>query len=273
VRVEQARPLSQLQWELLRTALDNLSTIIQGKNWTTKSLSTSNTTTLSQAGGNMDIHEDIAKEIDKLLGAGGANFQTTSPRRGVGRSRVIVDEDFKPIETMDLTDLGAMLKREDVQMSKDTREWLPEDYPFPGQRVILNPEGEGYSRHSGYVGNNAGYVISIGGTASDIPVVLSNGKRHMPTWSVRVRFDNQYTRVVKVRDLLLIDEPLKEVTEVELRNGDIFYDVEGVMDNSKNIIRTGSRVLRTKVYDKKFKDDMIVKAYGRMNATKDDLSF
>lgn len=148
------------------------------------------------------------------------------------------------------------------------RQWLPEDFLFAGQKVMLNPEAEDYHRRKEAIGANIGYVCDHRVSDEDLITLLKNGIDFMPSWSVKVRFENEISRLINVDYLLPIDQMI-EVKQYSFQDdmdrwvvGD---DPEDIRKIDLLVIEKGKKIIRKKVYNEEFRKRMIAKAYEAMS--------
>lgn len=147
-----------------------------------------------------------------------------------------------------------------------SREWTPDDFYFTGQRVTLNPEGRNHRRILQQSGDPSGYVVDHQASDSDLRVILTNGSRHMPTWNVDVKFDNGEEMVVRIEDLLPVDEfvPVTHYKldgrKIRLMEGDSLAPVD-------NLVIADQRRLREKrTFDVNFRNKFVAEAYEKMSS-------
>lgn len=153
--------------------------------------------------------------------------------------------------------------KEETHMST---KWLPETFTFAGQRVILNPESDRYKRMIRDLGGKdlAGYVLDHQASDGDLDTILKSGDRHIPSWSVRVRFDNEVVIEMRVKDLLQV-ESFKKVTHYKIKGYGDARIIEGINEAllDKLIILEGLKIQHTstKVYGEQYKNKKIADAY------------
>lgn len=176
------------------------------------------------------------------------------------------DEEFKRmLETMSGVHKGiAGQKGGD---SVEQREWLPEDFLFAGQKVMLNPESPGYAeRLEGTDGEPIGYVRFHKADDRDLKFILSNGKEVMPDWGVVIKFLNGKVRTYRHKDLLPINQTVT-VERFVFNISDLFVEDGNKDDMAKvdsHVIEGGQRLLARMVYDDAWRKKKIAEAYERM---------
>lgn len=185
-------------------------------------------------------------------------IELPEPTDGRDEPRVYSASDFDIDEYFEdfLTD-----KKEEETVSED-KQWLPEDFAFAGERVILNPESRKYDETNTIAQNNAGYVINHKASDTDLEIILRSGSRHMSNWIIKVQFDNGNQANVYLKDLLKVQAPHKRVNKIRLSSGMTYYRFDEDMDSLDSIIITeGEEVRKHEVFDERYKQEKIAQAY------------
>lgn len=159
---------------------------------------------------------------------------------------------------------------EDINMSEQ-RQWLPEDFPFAGTTVALNPEKvsdiRAYEREYG----DKLIVIDHRADDSTIDTILTMGDTHMPSWNVQCMFLRSGKRnSFSAKQLMIIDEPIVPIKMVQLSNGDTYFLNKELMPNEqevldKKVIVKGYRINYQHDWDVHFRNAKVAKAYEVLN--------
>lgn len=151
------------------------------------------------------------------------------------------------------------------------RQWLPEDFPFAGTVVMLNPEN--VSNYEGIVAKHGDKLVVSNHEADDqtLHTVLTRGNDHMPHWTIRCHFlKDGYSRSYDAQQLIFLEEPHEVVERITLSNGNNYYRHNYLSASDKEnldhaIIVRGKNISRVETFDVDFRNKAIADAYLVMN--------
>jgi len=119
-----------------------------------------------------------------------------------------------------------------------------ETIPFPGQRVILNPSMSNYEEYKSQSDNGAGYIITILPSKAYINWATMDDRKRKD-YVVRIEWDCGTHYSYKMKDLLCVDAPFKELVYARIvGRSRVIYEKEMVDEYlDKAIIQEGRTLI------------------------------
>lgn len=128
-------------------------------------------------------------------------------------------------------------------LEENTAPWLYEGFPFVGQAVVQNPESRMYNH------TMKGHVVSLNSSEDNlidsmVSAMVPSETRDMGEWAVDVLWEDGDTQPIRVRHLILIDEPLEKVSRYMFSRGPDAMVVGNDMKSiDREVILRGRRIL------------------------------